>query len=332
MTRSQRFGLSTLLSVGFVAGAALAQQQGPPQGGMPFPPGGMMGMMGGPGGGDLQLVANAAVQKELDLTAKQKSQLRSVEESAKSAAMEFFATARENGGIDQMAVGEHMTALRQDLDAKVGRVLDKKQKTRLGQIKLQRDGLIAVTRSDVASKLKINNPQSKQIKKVVESMNKEITASMPAIPQGFGPPPGGFPGGMDGPPGGGGGGDEDNGNGGNTPRKKRAGGKSQTGGNGQNGDNPDGPEGPGGPGGGPEGLRATMEQAMKSVSKARESATKQIQAILTDDQKAAWTRLIGEPFDVSALMPTPGGPGGPREKGQSKKTKGQPKQEADENQ
>ena len=90
-------------------------------------------MMGGPGGGgDLQLLANASVQKDLDVTAKQKGQLRSVEESAKSSVQEIFAAVRENG-LDPSAIGEQFIALRQEQDAKVGRVLDKKQKNRSGR-------------------------------------------------------------------------------------------------------------------------------------------------------------------------------------------------------
>lgn len=296
------------------------------------------GMMGGPGGGgDLQLIANPAVQKDLNITAKQKTQLRSVEEATKSGAREIFAAARENG-IDPQAIGEQMTALRQDQEARIGRLLDKKQKTRLSQIKLQREGLTAVTRSEVSSKLKITNPQTKQIKKILESMNKEIGSAMPAPPQGFGPP-GGPPGGADGffdvpkagPPGG-----DNNGNGnGGAPARKKGGNRppaNKT----DAGNDPNAPGGQGGPGaGGPGGFggpgapnmedfREKMTKAFETMGKARESAVKQIEDILTDDQKSAWTKLIGEPFDLSTIQPGPGGPGGPggpREKGADKKAK-----------
>jgi hypothetical protein len=328
MTRLKRCGLSTMLSIALAAGVALAQQQGPPPGGMM----GMMGgMMGGPGGGDLQLISNPSVQKDLNLTTKQKSQLRSVEEATKASMGEMFASVRENG-LDPQAIGEHMTALRQEQDANVVRVLDKKQKTRLSQIKLQRDGLLAVSRSEVSSKLKITVPQTKQIKKVVESMNKEIATAMPAPPEGFGGPPGGFPGGFGGPPGGGDGNDNGNGEGAPTPKKK--GGNRPPAKTGDAGNDPNeagglggfgGLGGPGGPGG-PEfaEFQAKMAKGFETMGKARESATKQIEAILTDDQKAAWAKLTGDKFDLSTLQQRPGGPGGPggpRGKGEKKQAK-----------
>lgn len=115
MTRIQRCGLSTVLSFAIAASVALAQQ-GPPPGGMQFPFGGMMGGPGG-GGGDLQLVANASVQKDLNLTAKQKSQLRSVDEAGKTSRQEIFAAARENG-FDFQAIGEQMKSVVQDQECR----------------------------------------------------------------------------------------------------------------------------------------------------------------------------------------------------------------------
>ncbi len=297
MMRIAWCGLSMLISLAFAAVATTAAQQGPPPG----------GMMGGPGGGDLQVVAVPAVQEELKLTAKQKTQLRSVDEAAKVGRQELFAAAQENG-MDPQAIGEQMTAIRKEQDAKVGRVLDKKQKARLDQIKLQRDGLLAASRPDVASKLKVTNPQSKQIKKVIETMNREVAAAMPPPPEGFGGPPGGFPGPDGGPPGAG------NGDGGATPKKK--------GGNRTAGGNAKGQPGPGGAD--VEAFRAKMEQGVQGMRKARESASGQIEAILTEDQKSAWAKLIGEPFDVSTLQPgpgVPGEPGGAQEKGAMKKAK-----------
>jgi Spy/CpxP family protein refolding chaperone len=325
MTRFGRCGLSTMLSVAIAAGAALAQQQGPPPAG---PMGFLGGMMGGPGGGDFQLISNPSVQKDLNLTTKQKTQLRSVEEATKANMREMFAAVRENG-IDPQAMGEQITAFRQEQEANASRVLDKKQKARLSQIKLQRDGMIAVSRSEVASKLKITIPQTKQIKKVVEAMNKEIAAAMPPMPEGFGGPPGGF----GGPPGGGPPGGEGNDNGDGAPTPKKKGGNRPPAKNGDAGNDPNGAggqDGPGGPGGfgGPGGpgspefaeFQAKMEKGFETMGKARESAAKQIEAILTDDQKAAWTKLTGDPFDLSTLKQGPGGPGGPRDKGANKKT------------
>jgi hypothetical protein len=352
MTKFRRCVLSTTLSIAFAAGIALAQQQGPGPGGM-----GMMGgMMGGMGGGDLMLVANTAVQKELNFTTKQKSQLRSIEEAGKASRQEMFAALRSNE-LEPQAMGEHLAMIRQEQDTKISRVLDKTQKTRLSQIKLQRDGITAVSRSDVASKLKITIPQTKQIKKAMESMNKEIASAMPPLPPGFGPP-GGFPGGDGGPPGlpgdegppggfgppgagdgignGAGSGDVKTKSKGKATTTKKKGANRPPAKKGDAGDDQNGPGGPGGPGEGgafggqgPAGaqfeeFRAKVEQGFKTIAKARESTAKQIESILNDDQKAAWAKMIGEPFDVAALQQMPGVPGVPPippEKGEMKKAK-----------
>ena len=193
--------------------------------------------------------------------------------------------------------------------------------------------MTAVSRSEVASKLKITNPQTKQIKKIMESMNKEIAAAMPAPPQGFGGPPGGFPGGMDGQPGGfggppgagTGGGDEK----GAPTAKKKKGANARPSRMATTPTTRTDPVVPADPvdqevpagRAGPDSRRCgrRWSRAFRPCARPASRPRKQIEGLLTDDQKAAWTKLIGEPFDLSTLQQGPGRPGGPPEKGQMKK-------------
>jgi hypothetical protein len=196
-----------------------------------------------------------------------------------------------------------MNTLRRENEAAIAKVLDKTQKARLAQIELQREGLLAVAKSDVASKLKLNSPQNKKVKAIVDEMRQAQLRAMPA------PPGGGFPGG--GPGGGGPGG---GGPGGGGPPGVGGG--------------PGGDVGPGGgfPGGGAPGVgggppggmpdfnnpefRAQMAKMMEVQKKTRDAATAKIGEVLTADQTAAFEKMTGKPFDFSKLTPAspPGNP------------------------
>src|SRR5262245_38866898 len=98
-----------------------------------------------------------------------------------------------------------MDAFIRDQEAGVAKILDKSQKNRLSEIELQREGLLAVAKPDVAAKLKLTASQSEKVKFIIDEMRQAQREAMPAPPGGFrgpgeGPPPGDgpFPGG--GPP------------------------------------------------------------------------------------------------------------------------------------
>ena len=305
-----------------------AQAQGPPQG-MPFP----MGGPGGPGGpGGQSLVMMPAVQEDLGLTDKQKTQLQKLQASMRQKMRDGMQQARE-GGVDPQEMMEGMAALRRENEAAISKVLDKAQKARLAQIELQREGLLAVAKSDVASKLKLNSTQNKKVKTIVDEMRQAMFRAMPAPPGGFpggGPPGGGFPGG--GPPGGGvgpGGDANANANAG-FPGGGAPGGGGFPGAGGAPGGNA-GPGG-GGPGGGmpdfnsPE-FRAQMTKMMETQKKLRDTASSKIGEVLTADQTAAFEKLTGKPFDLSKINPGPR-PGDPPADGAPKAEEDTPKKDA----
>jgi Spy/CpxP family protein refolding chaperone len=334
----------------FTAGLVLvlaisaAQAQGPPPG-MPFP----MGGPGGPGGpGGQPLVMAAPVQEDLGLTEKQKTQLKKLQASMQQQMRDGMQQARE-GGVDPQEMMEGMNTLRREYEAAIAKVLDKAQKARLAQIELQREGVLAVAKSDIASKIKLTSPQSKKVKTIVDEMRQAQFRAMPAPPAGGfpggGPPGGGVPGGGvpggggnpggGGPPGGGVGPGGEGGPGGGfpggVPGGGFVGGGFAGGGPGGGGPGGGGPGG-GGPGGGgpdfnnPE-FRAQMAKAMEAQKKIRDAATAKVGEILTTDQTAAFEKMTGKPFDFSKITPAPP-PGNPPAEVAPNTEAGTPKKDA----
>jgi Spy/CpxP family protein refolding chaperone len=283
--------------------------QGPP--GMPFPPGGMGGGPGGPGGfGGPSLVMAEAVQEDLGLTDKQKTQIKKLKTSMDQRARELFENARE-GGVEPQEMMESMTSLNRDHNAAVAKVLDKTQKARLAQIELQREGLLVVAKADIAGKLKLSTPQTKKIKIIVDEMRQAMFKGMPG-PPGGGPPPGSGAPAVKGRP--------------STKKARRAPPE-----NGGDSDEEMPPGGEGFPRGGPPGqaglgedragrpdfnseeFRARFAKMMEEQKKTRDTAIEKIGEVLTPEQKAAYDKLIGKPFDFTKI---PFGPPGGKPPGE----------------
>ncbi|MFO0891173.1 MAG: hypothetical protein U0790_18770 [Isosphaeraceae bacterium] len=313
---------------------ALARAQGPPG-----RPGGPRGP-GGPGG--FNLVMAPTVQKELGLTEKQKSQLKKLEGSQAQRRREAFGKAREERPDPEKMRARMEKAQREQRDA-VAKVLEPRQKSRLAEIELQRDGVFALARSEVAAKLKLNKDQSTQIEKILDEAREAERNAMPRPPDGFGrrrggngarnggdgPPgaegEGGFPG--DGPPPGGGGfpGDGPPGEGGlagGPPGEEGGfpGGGPPPGEDGfpgggppDEGGAPRGRRGGGGPPGfNPEEFRARFEKMRQERERIRSTATSQVNSVLTPDQQTAFKKMQGKPFDLASIQPAFGpGQGGP---------------------
>ena len=159
--------------------------------------------------GGQSLISSPSVQEDLGLTEKQKAQLKRLDTSLAQKRREAFAGAGQ-GPPDPQAMMSAMTSLRRDYDAAVSKLLNKRQKDRLAQLELQREGLLAVARTEVSTKLKLTTAQSKKVKAIVDEMRRSQASLMPGPPGGGpggpfgGGPPGGGPGGPfgGGPPGG----------------------------------------------------------------------------------------------------------------------------------
>ena len=142
----------------------------------------------------------APIQKELGLTEKQKSQLKKLDTTMSQKRRQMFTRTRSRqGNTDPEKMRTSMDSLRREQEEAISNILEPKQKTRLGEIELQREGIFAVARTDVAKKLKLTSTQTDQIKTIVDQMRQDERAAMPRPPEGSQGPGGGFPGG--GPPG-----------------------------------------------------------------------------------------------------------------------------------
>jgi hypothetical protein len=293
------------------------------------------------------LIASPAVQKDLGITEKQKTQLNRLMATLAQKRQQIFDGGE--GPPDAEAMRATMNGLRREQDAGIARILTKNQKTRLAQIELQREGVLAVARADVATKLKLTSTQTKKVRAVIDEMRQAVASAMPGPPGGFGPgggpggpgfgppggpgfgPPDGGPGGPgfgppgDGgpgapgfaPPGGGGpdgpGGNADDaaaGQGQGNPRGARRGPNGRGGPNaGQGGPNggPDGPPGGGPPNFDPDQARERFARMRETIESSRKKATEKVNKILTDTQKTAFSEMLGKPFDLSTIQPGPGG-------------------------
>ena len=258
----------------------------------------------------------APIQKELGLTEKQKSQLKKLDTTMSQKRRQMFTRSRQ-GATDPEKMRGSMDSLRREQEEAISNILEPKQKTRLGEIELQREGIFAVARTDVAKKLKLTSTQTDQIKTIVDQMHQDERAAMPGLLR--------YPRGLaGGPPG-------ENGLQGGAlrfsrwpsrcgrPQAKvvfrvaarqaevvfrvaalRAEGGFQGG----------GPWGGGRPGFGNDVFRAQFEKIRQQQEKIRATATQQITEVLTTEQKTSFNKMQGKPFDLSLLRPGPGN--GPR--------------------
>jgi Spy/CpxP family protein refolding chaperone len=137
----------------------------------------------------------APVQKELGLTEKQKSQLKKLDTTMSQKRRQMFTRTRSRqGDTDPEKMRTSMDSLRSEQEEAISKILEPKQKTRLGEIELQREGIFAVARTDVAKKLKLTSTQTDKIKTIVDQMRQDERVAMPRPPEGSQGPGGGPPG------------------------------------------------------------------------------------------------------------------------------------------
>ncbi len=149
-------------------------------------PGGFFGGM--PGGGlSFMLLRMPEVQKELNLNAGQKTRITTllgeVNEKLRPTAGQvnfqelrnLSAEEREKRTAQMRKRFEEAT---KGIDDKLGDILDANQAERLKQLKLQREGAMALNRPEVIQKLGLSEDQQKKIKKIQEDTR---TAGRPAF-------------------------------------------------------------------------------------------------------------------------------------------------------
>lgn len=312
--------------------------------------GGGRGGRGGPGGPQAAPERPSAVtvmigllqrspilQDEIKLTDEQKEQIKQVAETVNEKRRDMFSNRQNNGGqnggaqnggrgnrgggnnFDFQAMRTQMTALAQESEAAILKILTKPQKLRLSQIALQIEGPMAVSRPEIAKSLKLNETQVEKIMGVLAQMQlaqQEIMMAQMTQMRGL------FGGGRGGPGGGGPGGGGPGGQAATPPRDnavaatKGAGGDATKDANNRGGRNR--------PQMTPEAQEA-MQTAMKTAGEQQDQlqakAETAIAKVLTKSQKATFNKLLGPEFDIAALANENtgrggfGGPGGPGGRG-----------------
>jgi Spy/CpxP family protein refolding chaperone len=152
-----------------VAGMASAQTQRQRPGGQPGGPGGFGGMTRG-GGGGAMLLSNEGVQKELKVTDDQKTKIKEFTDAQRTKMREAFGG---GGQPDREKMQEAFKASAEAGEKFVKDTLTADQQTRLKQISLQQQGLMAFTTEDVQKKLSLTDDQKEKIKGLNEEMRKD---------------------------------------------------------------------------------------------------------------------------------------------------------------
>lgn len=146
------FGLASLL-----AAPALAQRQR----------GNRQGPQGFGGGGELFLLTQESVQKDLKLSEEQVKKVQDLQAKQREARQ----------GLRDLSQEERRTKMQEqakESQKALKEVLDARQQTRLHQIGLQREGARALSRKDVAETLALSDEQKEKIKTIQEEARKEM--------------------------------------------------------------------------------------------------------------------------------------------------------------
>ncbi|AGA30395.1 hypothetical protein [Singulisphaera acidiphila] len=127
------------------------------------------------------LVFYSEIQKDLGLTQKQEVQIKRLASTLTQRKGELLF--EESGeGTDLEATKTTMNGLPRLWDSQVSKTLTKRQEDRLAQLELQRIGTLALVRKDIATKLKLTPTQNKKIKAILDEAREEIVRSMPSAP------------------------------------------------------------------------------------------------------------------------------------------------------
>jgi hypothetical protein len=156
---------------------ANAQERG--RGGRGQGRGGFGGGFGGGlgGGGPLALLAIEEVQKELKITDEQKKQIETLASEQRGAGF-GGAGGGQGGNFRDLSPEERQKRIEEfrkqaearakEVDEKIKGILNADQSERLGELRLQREGINAFNRSEVADKLGLSKEQREKIAKLLE--------------------------------------------------------------------------------------------------------------------------------------------------------------------
>ncbi len=230
--------LASAMMIVLVVGTALGQDQ-------PRRPGGGFGFGGRGQGGGIQVLAMEEVQKELLLNEDQVRKVKETLDGIRQGAGNFnFRDLQDLSQEEREKKLAELQAKAAEASKKatdeINKLLDDKQKARLAELQLQREGINAIVRKDVAEKLGLSKEQTDKIAKLQEESR---TAQRGA------------------------------GNFQDLSQEERT-------------------------------------ELFAKMQKAREKVTADMEGVLTADQKATWTKLLGAKFEFPAQRGFGGAGGG----------------------
>jgi hypothetical protein len=235
------------------------------------------------------LVTQPSVQKELKLTDAQKPKIARIDGQLKEKgeqARNHLAPKRDQGGGPRMVSPEMaragmeemkqaMQALHSEADAAVTRELERNQRTRLEQLRLQADGPLAFQRPEVLARLNLDAGQVELIQAILADGRGQLEQSGGLMLRAAGAIPGPGPG-----PGAGEGAGAGPGGAPPSPQalKKRFSGK-----------------------GFQDQLKAQFEKRRSETQGVRDRMMQALGQALTRGQRASYRKMLGEPFDLRPL-------------------------------
>lgn len=137
---------------------------------------GRMGM-GGMDRSGLSLLGRADVQKDLNITADQKAKIEKLQEAQRDKMQAMMEEMRNGGGFDREAMQKAMEKNQAEAKVEVDKILDDKQKTRLGEIRIQLAGNRAIMDADTQKALGMSAEQVAKVKK----LNEDAQAANQAV-------------------------------------------------------------------------------------------------------------------------------------------------------
>jgi hypothetical protein len=169
---SRSFLSVTALCAMLVASTALAQGGGGR--------GGMRGMAGLSNLSSMMLVQNAAVQKELDVSDKQKADLQDAMSNMLGNTIGSALQSMFNGG-DGTDINQTIGDMTKKADEAVAKILRKEQLARLKELQLQVQGANALISAEVVTKLKVTDEQKTKIQQAIRDGQQQSRGAINAF-------------------------------------------------------------------------------------------------------------------------------------------------------
>jgi hypothetical protein len=234
------------------------------------------------------LVQNPAVQKELGITPDQNKKIAQLNEQFNKTRRESAqALAKGGGAINTGEVMAMIAQLREQHETAIAKLLEPKQRKRLSEIALQLEGPLAVSRPEIAAKINMRPEQVELVQELIRAYSESADRLFRDHDQRL-----------------------------QAIRDRGVQTVEGRGGGAAKADRPGGTAAPKNAGE-PASVKANDAEVARfrnDADSALAAVIKQVGKVLSQRQKETFNRLLGEPFDLAAVRPSPNpSPGRPGE-------------------